>query len=99
MILPVNEQYRIKGDQHSWAIERVRKRKKNGKVVHEWQSFQWYTSFEQAVNGLGELMVRTSDAETLADALREVEKVYTTLSQALTPKFRVIRAVDRDSAA
>ena len=95
MILRINDQYRIKGDQHSWVIERVRKRKKNGKVVHQWQSFQWYTSLEAAVNYLGERLVRTSDAQTLAEALAETDRVTTMLSRALSPEFRVIRVIEK----
>ena len=99
MILPIDEKYRIKSDEHCWHIQKARTRTKDGKKVKDWESFKWVTSPESAVNILGELMVRTSDAQTLGEALIEIEKITTTLSQALTPKFRVIRAVDRDSAA
>ena len=35
-------------------------------------------------------MVRTSDAQTLVDALADLEKITTTLSQALTPHSELI---------
>ena len=97
MILPINDKYRIHADKHCWSIQKPRKRKENGKVITEWISFQWYISLEQAVNNLGELMVRTSDAQTLTDALTEVKNVTTTLSRALSPQFKVIQKVDQEN--
>ena len=80
MIIPVNEHYRITTDPNQWMIERVRSRNGN----KEWEPKLFYPTFETALKGLGELMVRLSDAQTLVDAIRDVEKVSTTLSQALT---------------
>ena len=90
MILPIDDEYRIKGDKHSWAIQKGRM--KQGEIT--WESVSWFTSLESTVNHLGNLMVRTSDAQTLADALKEIEKVTTLLTHALSPKFKVIQVVD-----
>ncbi len=90
MILPIDHDYRIKGDKHSWAIEKGRR--KEGKIT--WESISWFTSFESAVNNLGDLMVRTSDAKTLGEALIAVEMITTKLSQALTTKFEITRKVN-----
>ena len=80
MIIPVNEHYRITTDPNQWMIERARSRNGN----KEWEPKRFYPTFESALKGLGEMMVRLSDAQTLVDAIRDVEKVSTTLSQALT---------------
>ena len=80
MIIPVNEQYRIASDSLQWIVQKARTR--NGKK--DWAPKLFYPTFESALKGLGELMVRRSDAETLADAIGDVEMVSTTLSQALT---------------
>ena len=80
MIIPVNEQFRIATDPYQWMVERARTR--NGKK--DWEPKLFYPTFESALKGLGQLMVRLSEAETLVDAVRDVEKVSTTLSQALT---------------
>ncbi len=80
MIIPVNEQYRIATDPYQWMVEKARTR--NGKK--NWEPKLFYPTFESALKGLGELMVRRSEAQTLADAIADVEKVSTTLSQALT---------------
>ena len=88
MIIPVNEQYRLRSDEYQWIIEKKRTRK--GK--EDWQGRFFYTTVKAAVEGLGELMVRQSKANTLVDALEAVENVATTLSQALTPKIEGIAA-------
>ena len=80
MIIPVNEHYRIATDPNQWMVEKARTR--NGKK--DWESKFFYPTFESALRGIGELMVRRSDAQTLADAIGDVEMVSTTLSQALT---------------
>ena len=80
MIIPVNEHYRIATDPNQWMVEKARTRNGN----REWEAKLFYPTFESALKGLGELMVRLSDAQTLVDAIRDVEKVSTTLSQALT---------------
>ena len=81
MIIPINDRYRIASDPRQWMIQEPRTR--NGGT--EWESRYYFGTLESAVMELGELMVRRSDAETLADALLAVNEIATTLSQALTP--------------
>ena len=96
MILPIDEVYRIIGDEHSWQIQKARTRTKDGEKIKIWESFKWLTSIENAINTLGDYMVRTSDAQTLGEALKVVENVTTKLSLALTMKFEVIRKIKID---
>jgi hypothetical protein len=58
-------------------------RTRNGEA--EWESRYYFGTLESTVKELREVMVRTSDGETLVDDLADIEKVTTTLSQALTP--------------
>ena len=82
MIIPINDRYRIASDPRQWMIQESRTR--NGEA--EWESRYYFGTLESAVMELRELMVRTSDGETLAGIdLADIEKVTTTLSQALTP--------------
>jgi len=80
------------GDKHSWVIQKGRMRE--GEIT--WESISWFTSIEHTVNHLVQMMVRTSDAQTLAEALKEIEKIATKLTHALSPKFEVIRKVKVD---
>ena len=84
MIIPINDRYRIASDPRQWMIQEPRTR--NGET--EWESRYYFGTLESAVKELRELMVRTSDGETLVDDLADIEKVTTTLSQALTPTIQ-----------
>ena len=61
MIIPVNDRYRIASDPRQWMIQESRTR--NGKT--EWESRYYFGTLESAVMELREVMVRTSDGETL----------------------------------
>ena len=80
MIIPINQQYRITADPYQWIIQT--KRTKYGK--EEWRAETYHPTFESALQSLGELLFRQSDAETLTDALEAMKTVTTQLSQALT---------------
>ena len=80
MELNITEEYKITSDPHQWVIQRKRTRK----GTTEWRSLHYFPTLEQAVRGLGELMVRASEARTVPEALRDVQDVATQLSQALT---------------
>ncbi len=94
MILPIDASYRLAANRHSWVVQKRRKRKhpKTGVHVDDWESILWFPSLNQAVDGLADLMIRTSDTQTLADALAEVRQVAASLSQALSPTFKVALA-------
>lgn len=91
MILPINDGYRLAGNQHCWTIQRIRTRKHRRirEVLEAWEDIRWYTSIEGAGNGLAELLLRTSDAQTLAEVLAEAKNVAATLGQALRPHVEV----------
>ena len=93
MMIPINDQLRIKSDSRQWMIERKRTRK--GK--ESWEARLYFGTLEACIKDLGELMVRTSKANTLVDALKAVENVTTALCQALTPQFEgVLEAIGRE---
>ena len=74
----------ISGSSKGYELERVRR---IGRLVST-------PTLKAAVEGLGELMVRQSKADTLVSALATVEEVATQLSQALTPKIEVKTGTD-----
>jgi NTP pyrophosphatase (non-canonical NTP hydrolase) len=92
MIIPIDTQFRIKSDRYQWVIQERRTRK-GGEA---WESKLFFGTFQLAVKELGELMVRLSGADTLADALEEVVNVNTTLSQALTPQLEEVLETTRN---
>jgi len=68
-----------------------RRRSRNGK--EKWESRHYFGTLKAALKDLGELMVRESKTDTLADALEAVEKVTTTLCHALTPQLEQLLEV------
>ena len=88
MEILINEKYRLSSDEYQWIVQKRRSRK--GKL--DWTNLEYHSRLDSAVRSLGELMVRRSKANTLVDALKEVETIATTLSQALTPH---IEGLDR----
>jgi len=87
MILPIDNKWRLAGTSHAWTIEKSRLKK--GKKT--WEAIKWYGSLESATKALGDLMVRSSEAKTLADALLEVQNVSAKLCQALSPDVQIDR--------
>ena len=65
MMIPINDQLRIKSDSRQWMIERKRIRK--GK--ESWEARFYFGTLKACLKDLGELMVRTSKANTLADSI------------------------------
>ena len=80
MHLPINEQYRIISDPNQWIVQKKRTRK--GSL--DWESIEYYSSPTSAINAIGERLVRESDAVGFTEAVAAVEKITTSLSQALT---------------
>ena len=87
MKLPIDEQYRISSDANQWILQKVRTRK----GVKDWESITFHSDLDDLIQDLGHRMVRESDATTLAEALVAIEKVTTTLSQALTTQRETLR--------
>ena len=93
MIIPINEQYRVTSDAHQWTVQKRRAR--NNK--EDWESQTYHPSVDAAVRSLGERMVRECKTDTLVDALKAVETIATTLSQALMPSLEgVLEVTDRE---
>ena len=93
MIIPINDRYRIASDPRQWMIQEPRTR--NGET--EWESRYYFGTLESAVKELREVMVRTSDGETLVDDLADIEKVTTTLSRTLTTHSEsVLKAIAKE---
>ncbi len=82
-ILPIDDRYRLTADEYAWRIE-----KRRGK---RWSPVQWHSDIETAVHSLAQRMIRTSEVQTLADALAVIENVSRTLTHALAPHFHVER--------
>ncbi len=90
-VIPIDVNYRLAADGKSWMTQQ-RKYRKSRHVDHmtdDWETFSWHPTLEGAVNGLASYDLRTSGAQSVAEALAEVERISATLIRALSPRFEV----------
>lgn len=92
MILPVDDQWRIKSDAYCWHIQKYMGIPKSGvmKGKEYWKSIRWYQTLSGAAHGLVEYRLMTGDTKTLAEALDAVRDLSDRLSKALAPHIEII---------
>jgi len=92
MILPIDDNWRIKSDSYCWHIQKYQGIPDKGKFkgIPQWKSLRYYQSLAKAVHGLAELELMTGDTKTLAEALDAVRDVSERLSRALTPHIEIL---------
>lgn len=92
MILPIDDQWRIKSDAFCWHVQKYQGIPERGKFkgIPQWKSVRFYQSLNKAVYGLAELFIQTSDATTLASALDAVQDVSDRLTRALAPHIEIV---------
>ena len=95
--IQINDDYRLSSDKYQWIIQKkkMRKDKKTGEKYQDWEGISFHPTPTKAVQSISQMLIRTSEAETLTEALERVDSVVTTLTQALTPYFDV-KLTDRD---
>ena len=83
MKLRISNQYLISTDNYQNIVNTPRTRKGGP----DWEAESYHPTLQGALQHVGERLVRGSDAQTLADAIADVENVTTTLSQAVRDQF------------
>ena len=71
MIIPLSEEYRVRGTEHCWQLEKRRVRK----AKHEWEAFKYFQTFGEAVGEACRREVRLHPANSLADAIEAVDQI------------------------
>ena len=87
MIIPIDDKYRIKSDVNQWMLQRFRPASE--KREESWESFKYFHDPSNAVTELIQLQIREADTQTLTDALVEVDRITTSVLQALSPHLDV----------
>jgi len=92
MILPIDDKYRLKSDAYCWHVQIYKGIPTSGvmKGKEYWKSIRWYQKLPEALNGLAELEVMTSQGTSLVEALDAVRDVSERLSMALTPHIEIL---------
>jgi hypothetical protein len=91
MKLPIDDRYRIDSDEYQWRVSRSRVVK--GEL--KWEPISFHPSLESAVQAYADRCLRLSEAEGVAEAKAEVDRLVSRLCQALTPRFEVREAGER----
>ena len=89
--IPIDANYRLAADNQSWMIQRRKHRKSRhgDHITGDWETFSWHPTIEGAVNQLADYELRASGAQSVAEALAEVERISATLIRALSPRFEI----------
>ena len=86
MFLKINDNYAIESDAMSWAVS---KRAIEPKKGDHWKQIAWYSTLENAANGLLQRQIRCLEVETFTEAIKGVEGLARGLSEALSPEYEV----------
>ncbi len=89
MHIPISNDYAIGADQFSWHILKLRTLKRKGKSVQEWRPIKWYSNLENLINAFADFGLRTSEAESLADLLKEQKNLKAALCRSLCSYLKV----------
>jgi len=88
MIIQLDENTKLATDENQWMLQK----RKVVKGVTEWRSFAYFKDITSAAQYYAELMLRRSDVDTLAEAIKECKDIATRLTTALNPKYVVLEA-------
>ncbi len=65
MIIPLDDELRIRGTEHCWQLERLR----NTKGESAWKPYKYFTSVDSALHSAAQRELRVYPAQTIAEAL------------------------------
>ncbi len=84
MIIPLSKEYRVRGTEHCWQLEKRRVRKDK----HEWQAYKYFQTLGEAVGAACRREVRLHPADSLAEALQAVDKITDRYNEVLDAAIR-----------
>ncbi len=79
MIIPLSEEYRVRGTEHCWQLEKRRVRKDK----HEWEAFKYFSRLGEAVGAACRREIRLHPANSLAEAIKAVDQIVARYSKYL----------------
>ena len=79
MIIPLSKEYRVRGTNNCWQLEKAVIRK--GK--RDWQAFKFFPDLGKAVSEACQREIRLHSADSLNDALQAIDKIATRYNKLL----------------
>ena len=86
MFLQINNNYAIEADSIGWAVSKWTVEPKRGEY---WKQISWYSTLENATNGLLQHEIRCLEVDTLNEAIKGVQGLARELTEALSPEYEV----------
>ena len=86
MFLKINDDYAIESDATCWAVSKRVIELKKGEY---WKRIAWYSTLENAANGLLQREIRCLEVDTLTKAIKGVQGLAKGLSEALSPEYEI----------
>lgn len=84
MLIQIDDKHRISSDRYQWVLQEFRPYQSKGETVENWNAVGYYSRLDHLVTALFDLKLRLSDAEGIAEATLEAEKVAKLLQTALS---------------
>ena len=79
MIIPINDEIRIRGTADCWHLQKAVKRNRQT----EWQAFKYFVSLSGAVGAACGREIRLHSATGLTDAIKAVDQIATRYNELL----------------
>ena len=90
MNIDLGNNYRLSGNKHDYIVEqRVIRNQGKANEHEDWKQLGFFSDMSKAITWLAQMRIRTSSAESLAEALEEVKAIADELRAALSPIFEV----------
>ena len=86
MFLKINNYYAIESNSMGWAVSKYTVEPKKGDY---WKQIAWYSTLENAANGLLQRQIRCLEVDSLNEAIKGVEGLARGLNEALSPEYEV----------
>lgn len=87
-IIPIDDEYRLEADAHSWAIGKRRTNPDKETGEYKWEPIRWYPDLGSAARGLHDMRLRLCGAETLAELAAESDRLSSSLTRALAARIQ-----------
>ncbi len=84
MIIPLSKEYRVRGTEHCWQLEKAVIRKGQ----RDWAAFKYFSSLGKAVSEACRREIRLDSATSLKEALQAVDKIADRYNKLLDDAIR-----------
>ena len=84
MIIPIEEELRIRSTEHCWQLEKAIIRK--GK--RDWAPFKYYKSLPDAIGSACRREIRLDSATSLKEAIQSIDRIVTRYNRLLDDSLR-----------